>query len=189
MSDLGGPRENVSVSVCIILTSVTTKLSCSESLPDEDPETQAVLLQRVLEILIEVENLTPAEKTLVQNNLTSITIGSFVGTESGQPWYAFTSQADSSNADNAISALDPTPESESFSELSTLVRLRFKHQSEEEASSVRVARTGDSQELGKVAGSDPNACDKSPTASFLYSHWQQLHRTQSGNNLQRKSTR
>jgi hypothetical protein len=53
----------------------------SESLPDEDPETQAVLVQRVLEIIMEVENLTVTEKAVVQGNLTSIrshtTTGSF----------------------------------------------------------------------------------------------------------------
>ncbi|KAI9434879.1 hypothetical protein H4582DRAFT_2130928 [Lactarius indigo] len=110
-----------------------------ESLPDGDPNMQAELMQRVLEILMEVENLTPAEHTLVQDNLTNIgshSIGSSTGI-SGQP-----------------STLDPTMESESFSELSTLVHMRFKHQSEEEASSVRVARTGGSQGLGKVASSD-----------------------------------
>ncbi|KAH8977094.1 hypothetical protein EDB92DRAFT_2002633 [Lactarius akahatsu] len=112
-----------------------------ESLPDEDPNTQAVLMQRVLEILMEVEHLTPTEQVLVQDNLTNIgshNMGSSTGI-SGQ-----------------LSTLDPTLESESFSELSTLVHIRFKHQSEEEACSVRVARTGCSQGLGKVASSDPD---------------------------------
>jgi hypothetical protein len=64
------------------------QLSLSESLPDEDPEAQAVLMQRVLEIIMEVENLTANEKALVQDNLTTIcpeshTTGSF--TQSSQP--------------------------------------------------------------------------------------------------------
>ncbi|KAH9016983.1 hypothetical protein EDB85DRAFT_2155512 [Lactarius pseudohatsudake] len=70
-----------------------------ESLPDEDPNTQAVLMQRVLEILMEVESLTPTEQVRVQDNLTNIgshTMGSSTGL-SGQ-----------------LSTLDPTLESESF---------------------------------------------------------------------------
>ncbi|KAH9163569.1 hypothetical protein EDB89DRAFT_2078646 [Lactarius sanguifluus] len=78
-----------------------------ESLPDEDPEMQAVLMQRVLEIVMEVENLTATEKAQVQDNLTSIcphTLGPF--TQSSQP----------------SAALDPTLDSETFSDLSTLIR-------------------------------------------------------------------
>ncbi|KAH9018585.1 hypothetical protein EDB85DRAFT_2154357 [Lactarius pseudohatsudake] len=101
-----------------------------DSLPDEDPNTKAVLMQRVLEILMEVENLTLTEQVSVQDNL--MNIGLHTTGISGQP-----------------STLDSTLESESFSELSTLVCMRFKHQSEEEASSVHVAQTGSTQGLGK----------------------------------------
>jgi hypothetical protein len=52
--------------------SVNTQTLHSELLPDEDPETQAILVKRVLEILMEIENLTPAEKTSVQDNITGL---------------------------------------------------------------------------------------------------------------------
>ena len=48
-------------------------------------------------------------------------------------------------SDGIDSALDPILDSESFSELSTLIHVRFRHQSEEEASSVRIARVGNAQ--------------------------------------------
>jgi len=42
--------------------------------------------------------------------------------------------------------VDPSGlDSETFSELSTLIRIRLRHQSEEEASSVRIARAGNTQ--------------------------------------------
>ncbi|KAH9015478.1 hypothetical protein EDB84DRAFT_1679909 [Lactarius hengduanensis] len=116
-----------------------------ESLPDEDPEMQAALMQRVLEIVMEVENLTATEKALVQDNLTSITPGPF--TQSSQP----------------SAALDPSLDSETFSELSTLIRVRFRHQSEEEASSVRIARAGNTQRKTTDAGLDH---DGSETATY-----------------------
>ena len=73
MFGLSRPRENVCILIFTIpAASVTTQLSYSESLPDDDPETQAILMQHVLEVLMEVESLTPTEKAMVQDNLTNI---------------------------------------------------------------------------------------------------------------------
>jgi hypothetical protein len=41
-------------------------------MPEEDQETQRALMERVLEILLEVENLTSNERTWVQHGLTFI---------------------------------------------------------------------------------------------------------------------
>ena len=44
----------------------------SNSLPEGDQEMQRALMERVLEILLEVENLTLNERNQVQDGLTSI---------------------------------------------------------------------------------------------------------------------
>lgn len=49
--------------------------SRSDSLPEEDQETQRALMERVLEILLEVETLTLSERSRVQDGLTSIRSG------------------------------------------------------------------------------------------------------------------
>jgi hypothetical protein len=71
-------------------TSANTQLLYRESLPEEDPETQAVLMRRVLEIIMEVECLTPTERVSVQDNLAGLhssshTVGTF--TQPGQQRY------------------------------------------------------------------------------------------------------
>ncbi|KAI9443778.1 hypothetical protein H4582DRAFT_2053569 [Lactarius indigo] len=118
----------------------------------ETPTCKLKLMQRVLEILMEVENLTPAEHTLVQDNLTNIgshSIGSSTGI-SGQP-----------------STLDPTMESESFSELSTLVHMRFKHQSEEEASSSKLVLSWHKLESTGLNRRNRWTTEKAAAGSFL----------------------
>jgi hypothetical protein len=70
-------------------TSVNAQLPHRESLPEEDPETQAILMRRVLGILMEVEHLTPTERVSVQDNLADLrshTVGTF--TQPGQQRYA-----------------------------------------------------------------------------------------------------
>jgi hypothetical protein len=69
-------------------TSDNTQSLHSESLPDEDPDTQAILVKRVLEILMEIKNLTPAEKVSVQDNIAGLhshTLATF--TQPGQQRY------------------------------------------------------------------------------------------------------
>ena len=41
-------------------------------MPDEDPETQRALMEQVMEILLEVENLTESERAQVQDGLACI---------------------------------------------------------------------------------------------------------------------
>jgi hypothetical protein len=53
-------------------TSDDTQSICSESLPDEDPDTQAVLMKHVLEMLMGIGNLTPVERASVQDNITAL---------------------------------------------------------------------------------------------------------------------
>ena len=76
---------------------------------------------RVLEILLEIENLTVDERAQVQDGLKSI-------------------RSDTS-PNNA-------PESETFSDLAALINVHYRNQSEEEASAVRVAQaqTGSHQD-------------------------------------------
>jgi hypothetical protein len=73
-------------------------------------------MERVLKILLEVENLTVDERAQVKDGLVFI-----------QP---DVTEISSSKA----------PDSETFSNLAALINVRYKHQSEEEASAVRVAR-------------------------------------------------
>ncbi|KAN0132137.1 hypothetical protein V8E53_010056 [Lactarius tabidus] len=86
-------------------------------------------MKRVLEMLMGIENLTPVERASVQDNITTLhsdTLASF--TEPGQQ-----------------STLDPASGSGTINELSSLIPIRLRHQSEEEASSVRAACTRSSQ--------------------------------------------
>ena len=68
-----------------------------DSLPDEDPETQATLLRRMLEILANIETLTLTEKTSVQANLTTLSSHSTSSSStlvSNQPRYTSHLKAD-----------------------------------------------------------------------------------------------
>ena len=162
MSQLCRPRENVSFLSYTGSAFVTIQLPCRESLPGEDPETQATLMGRVLEILLEIESLTPTERVSIQENLGGLrphTEGNF--TQSGQQRYVFICLSDSHSrniADHAGSAstLDSIAGSETFNELSSLIPIRFRHQSEEEASAVRVTQTRSTQvpKHGNVDSSD-----------------------------------
>jgi hypothetical protein len=82
---------------------------------------QRALMERVLNILLEVEKLTADERAQVKDGLTFI-----------RP--------------------DSAPDLETFSNLAALINVRYMHQSEEEASAVRVARaqTGTCQPRGKA---------------------------------------
>ena len=51
-------------------------------MPEEDQETQRALMERVLEILLEVEKLTSNERTQVQHGL------AFIRSDDKQPRYA-----------------------------------------------------------------------------------------------------
>ena len=86
---------------------------------------QCELMERVLEILPEVENLISNERAQVQDGL------AFVRSDATE-----TSKA----------AATPHMETFSGSDLSALISIRYAHQSEEEANSVRIARarTGNS---------------------------------------------
>jgi hypothetical protein len=73
-------------------------------------------MEHVLEILLQVENLTANERAKVQNGLTFI------------------------QSDIPGTTTSTTTDLETLSDLSGLISIRYKHQSEEEASAVRVAR-------------------------------------------------
>ena len=90
-------------------------------------------MERVLEILLEVENLTVDERAQVQDGLTTI------------------------RSDVKEALANNSPNSEIFSDLSALISIRYRHQSEEEASAVRIARvqTATATYQGK-AGSQPH---------------------------------
>lgn len=80
---------------------------------------QRALMERVLGILLEVENLTWNERNQVQDGLEFIR---------------------SDVTETSTHKTSATPNPETFSDLSTLISIRYAHQSEEEASSVRIAR-------------------------------------------------
>ena len=73
-------------------------------------------MEDVLKILLEVENLTADQRAHVQDGLTFI------------------------RSDATETSRKDDIDSEPFSDLSALINVRYRHQSEEEASSVRVAR-------------------------------------------------
>ena len=72
MFELRGPGEDVSILTFKGSTSDNTQSLCSESLPDKDPETQSILMKRVLEMLMEIENLTLVERASVQDNIAGL---------------------------------------------------------------------------------------------------------------------
>ncbi|KAN0139135.1 hypothetical protein V8E53_003024 [Lactarius tabidus] len=75
---------------------------------------------RVLEMLMEIENLTPSEAAAVQDNIADLQSHSGAFAQPGQQSLPV--------------------DSGTFHELSSLIPIRLRHQSEEEARSVRVAR-------------------------------------------------
>ena len=77
---------------------------------------QRALMERVLNILLEVEKLSEDERAQVQDGLTFI------------------------RPDVTETSPNSAPESETFSNLAALINVRYRHQSEEEARAVRVAR-------------------------------------------------
>jgi hypothetical protein len=114
---------------------LTYVASCSDSLPDEDPEMQRALMERVLKIVLEVENLTVNERAHVQDGLAFIRLdATLAGT---------------------------SPVSEMYSDISGLINIRYGHQSEEEASAVRVARahSGSQQDKGGNSSSNSSQSD------------------------------
>jgi hypothetical protein len=70
-------------------TSDNTQSIHSESLPDEDADTQAILMKRVLEMLMGIENLTPVERASIQDNITTLHSHTLATStpEHGQPRY------------------------------------------------------------------------------------------------------
>lgn len=92
-------------------------------------------MEQVLKVLLEVENLTVDERTQVQDGLAFI-------------------RSDAEETSTRMSS-----DLETFSDLSALVGIRYRHQSEEEASAVRVARV---QTGGEHEG--PNAQPHRPAA-------------------------
>lgn len=56
----------------MISISVNTQSLLRESLPKEDSETQAILMKHILEILLEIENLTPTDRASIQGNLAGL---------------------------------------------------------------------------------------------------------------------
>jgi hypothetical protein len=83
-------------------------------------------MERVLEILLEVENLTVNERVQVEDGLAFIRSDKLTNT---------------------------SPDSEVFSDLSALISIRYRHQSEEEARAVRVARERCPARAGNTARS------------------------------------
>jgi hypothetical protein len=73
-------------------------------------------MEDVLKILLEVENLTADQRAQVQDGLTSI------------------------QSDVTETPPNDDLDSETLSDLSALISIRYRHQSEEEASAVRIAR-------------------------------------------------
>ncbi|KAI0279247.1 hypothetical protein BC826DRAFT_975995 [Russula brevipes] len=94
-----------------------------ECLPEEDKETQQALVERVLETLLEAENLTENERMHVQDNLKYIHSEVPTVTGCGQ---------------SSLSTLD----ADIFSDLLSLIDIRYKHQSNEEASAPVGQTTG-----------------------------------------------
>ena len=97
---------------------------------------QCALMERVLETLLEVENLTLNEKTWVQDGLAFI-------------------RSDVTESSSTSARLTKViPYVEAFSDLSTLISIRYAHQSEEEENSVRIARawTGSSDRESNEGG-------------------------------------
>lgn len=80
---------------------------------------QRALMERVLETLLEVETLTRNERTRVQDGLAFIR---------------------SDVTETSTEMTNATPYLETFSDLSALISVRYAHQSEEEAKSVRIMR-------------------------------------------------
>lgn len=79
---------------------------------------QRALMERVWEILLEVENLTSSERARVQGGLTFIR---------------------SDVTEMSTQSKAARPNLETLSDLSSLISIRYAHQSDEEAKSVRVA--------------------------------------------------
>lgn len=72
MSELHRSRGNVSILFLQEAPPFKTELFHRELLPDEDPETQAVLMRCVLEILMQVEHLTSTQRDSVKDNLVGL---------------------------------------------------------------------------------------------------------------------
>ncbi len=101
----------------------------------------------MLEILANIETLTLTEKTSVQANLTTLSSHSTSSSStlvSNQPRYTSHLKADLWCCWCQESAAELTSDSEMFGELSSLISICFRNQSEEEASAVH-AVTGDLQ--------------------------------------------
>ena len=94
---------------------------------------QRALMERVLKIVLEVENLTVNQRAHVQDGLAFI----------------------------RLDATETSPVSELYSDLSGLINIRYGHQSEEEASAVRVARahSGSQQDNGGNSSSNSSQSD------------------------------
>lgn len=89
---------------------------------------QRALMERVLKIVLEVENLTVNERAHVQDGLAFI----------------------------RLDATETSLVSEIYSDLSGLINIRYGHQSEEEASAVRVARARSGSQHDKGGNSSSN---------------------------------
>ncbi|KAI0301414.1 hypothetical protein BC826DRAFT_1102007 [Russula brevipes] len=94
------------------------------SLPEEDKESQQALMERVLEVLLDYENITENDRARVQDNITYI--------HSDVPSVMLPGNSSSSSPDL-------------FSDLSSLIDTRFKHQSNEEARALTTAASQDSE--------------------------------------------
>lgn len=134
----------------------------SDALPEEDQETQQALMERVLEILLAVENLTDNERARVQDGLTFIRSDiTRMSPQDRRTRYASLSiqgWRHTLTISRLPGVMNPPLDLESLSDVSTLIDIRYNHQSEEEAKSVRVAwaHTGRNQE-GEDGSNDGNA--------------------------------
>jgi hypothetical protein len=90
----------------------------SNALLEKDREMQRALMEHVLEVLLEVEALTSSERTWVQDGLALI-------------------QSDVTEMSTRLTKLEPYLET--FTDLSSLISVRYAHQSKEEVNSVCIA--------------------------------------------------
>jgi len=105
---------------------------------------QRTLMERVLEVLLEVENLTSNERTCVEDGLSSIrsdiTETSMQLKQTRYVGCLFLTAANLTIHSTGLMKATPYPSWETFSDISMLISVRYAHQSDEEANSVRIAR-------------------------------------------------
>ena len=97
---------------------------------------QRALMERVLSIVLKVEKLSADERAQVQDGLAFIRPN--------------------------VTEISPNsaPESEMFSNLTALINVRYRHQSEEEASAVRIARAQTGSYQPRYKADNQSHCDQ-----------------------------